>query len=69
MAVTVCGGMALQRPLMRDGRKFPLGADVVGWSLFGLVLSIVPVFAVRAIIKADASGLIAVSRKVTVRRS
>ncbi|XP_018495944.1 sodium- and chloride-dependent GABA transporter ine [Galendromus occidentalis] len=59
MAVTVCGGMALQRPLMRDGRKFPLGADVVGWSLFGLVLFIVPVFAVRAIFRADASGLIA----------
>ncbi|OQR67363.1 sodium- and chloride-dependent GABA transporter ine-like [Tropilaelaps mercedesae] len=58
MAVTVCGGMALQRPLMRDGRTFPLGAVVVGWGLFGLVLLIVPVLAIRAIARADASGLI-----------
>ncbi|XP_022699632.1 sodium-dependent dopamine transporter-like [Varroa jacobsoni] len=56
MAVTVCGGMTLPRPLMRDGKPFPLGADVVGWSLFGFVLLIVPALAIRAIARADASG-------------
>lgn len=58
VAIVVCGGMALQRPLMRDGTTFPIGADVVGWILFGLILFIIPVLALREIIKADASGLI-----------
>lgn len=58
VAVIVCGGMSLTRLRYRNKQHFPMWVDVVGWVLFGVIVSVVPVFAVRALHKVQASGII-----------
>ncbi|EEC18335.1 sodium/chloride dependent transporter, putative [Ixodes scapularis] len=57
-AVVVCGGMSLSRLRYRNKHHFPMWVDVVGWILFGIIVSVVPVFVVKALHKAESSGII-----------
>ncbi|KAL3244338.1 hypothetical protein MRX96_018958 [Rhipicephalus microplus] len=52
------GGMSLTRLRYRNKQHFPMWVDIVGWVLFGLIASVVPVFAVKALHKTQASGII-----------
>lgn len=58
VAIMVCGGMSLTRLRYRNKQHFPMWVDIVGWVLFGLIASVVPVFAVKALHKTQASGII-----------
>ncbi|KAM7311760.1 sodium and chloride-dependent betaine transporter [Ixodes scapularis] len=58
VAVVVCGGMSLSRLRYRNKHHFPMWVDVVGWILFGIIVSVVPVFVVKALHKAESSGII-----------
>ncbi|CAN7986181.1 unnamed protein product [Ixodes pacificus] len=57
-AVVVCGGMSLSRLRYRNKHHFPMWVDIVGWILFGIIVSVVPVFVVKALHKAESSGII-----------
>ncbi|XP_064461080.1 sodium- and chloride-dependent GABA transporter ine-like isoform X2 [Ornithodoros turicata] len=63
VAVMVCGGMSLSRLRYRDRHHFPMWADIVGWVLFGLIVSIVPVFMCRAVFQAESPGLVSKVRE------
>lgn len=58
VAVMICGGMSLSRLRYRDKHHFPMWADILGWILFGIIVSIIPVFMIRAIHRTQASGII-----------
>ncbi|KAG0428579.1 hypothetical protein HPB47_024451 [Ixodes persulcatus] len=58
VAVVVCGGMSLSRLRYRNKHHFPMWVDIVGWILFGIIVSVVPVFVVKALHKAESSGII-----------
>ncbi|KAH7956963.1 hypothetical protein HPB52_013928 [Rhipicephalus sanguineus] len=58
VAIMVCGGMSLTRLRYRNKQHFPMWVDIVGWVLFGLIASVVPVFAVKALHRTQASGII-----------
>lgn len=58
VAVVVCGGMSLSRLRYRNKHHFPMWVDIVGWILFGIIVSVVPVFVVKALHRAESSGII-----------
>lgn len=50
--------MSLTRLRYRSKQHFPVWVDIIGWIMLGIIVGVVPVFAVKAIYNAQSTGII-----------